>query len=94
MSKTDCTASGQKKSAPVCLLLFVGFIIGFCVGFGAHDTIHKNLSRAIFGAMPVASEPAVLDYSGTTQIEEHMIEGVVTEEGRTEDEAAQEDGDE
>ena len=44
---STCSASGQSKCTPACLLLFVGFIIGFSVGYGTHDIVYKALSQAI-----------------------------------------------
>ena len=53
----SCSASAQKKCAPVCLLLFVGFIFGFSAGFVSHDAIYKTLSRAMYGSKQLVSEP-------------------------------------
>ena len=54
---SSCSASGQTKCAPVGLLLFVGFILGFSVGFGTHDIIYTSLSKAMYGGGSVMSEP-------------------------------------
>jgi len=54
---TSCSASAQKKCAPVCLLLFVGFVFGFSVGFASHDAIYKTLSKVMYGSKQLVSEP-------------------------------------
>ena len=53
----SCSAAGQAKCAPIGLLLFVGFIFGFSVGFGTHDIIFKTLSKAMYSNKSVMSEP-------------------------------------
>ena len=72
MSKNEsnssvCPASGK---TPVCLLLFVGFVIGFSVGYALQDTIHKSLSGAMVGDQSAMSEPIKRDHGTTTQPEE------------------------
>ena len=54
---SSCSAAGQKKCTPVCLLLFVGFIFGFSVGFASHDVIYKTLSKAMYGNKQLVSPP-------------------------------------
>ena len=56
-SNPSCSASGQAKCAPVGLLLFVGFIFGFSVGFGTHDIVYGTLSKAMYGGQSAVSAP-------------------------------------
>lgn len=54
---SSCSASTKNKCAPVGLLLFVGFIFGFSIGFASHDAIYKALSKAMYGSKQLVSEP-------------------------------------
>ena len=80
-TNSSCSASGQAKCAPIGLLLFVGFIFGFSVGFGTHDVIYKTLSKAMYSSNPVVSEPI----TGLTETDEGT-----TEEGESTGEPAPE----
>ena len=87
MSKTEnanssCAASGQAKCAPIGLLLFVGFIFGFSVGFGTHDVIYTNLSSAMSGGKTIMSEPINKEHTGGGK-GHTMTEG--TDESQTEE---------
>ena len=54
---SSCSASGQIKCVPVCLLLLVGFIFGFSAGFGTHDFVHVTISKAMYGNKSLVSGP-------------------------------------
>ena len=80
-ANSSCSASGQAKCAPVGLLLFVGFIFGFSVGFGTHDFIYKTLSKAMYSNNAIMSEP----------IEGFSIDKQGDEEGEPTNETSQEE---
>ena len=93
-----CSMSGQTKGAPICLLLFVGFIFGFSAGYGTHDIIYKTLSKAIYGSQsvrletaPIRKDPAVKQ---TTEMSDNANEVLQANEALQEEEMNPEENEE
>ena len=82
-NSSSCPAFGK---TPVCLLLFVGFVIGFSTGYALRDTVHKSLSGAMMGGQSAMSEPIKRDHGVMTPSED-----AETGPGGMTDVAAQED---
>ena len=88
---SSCSAAGQKKCTPACLLLFVGFIFGFSVGFASHDVIYKTLSKAMYGNKQLVSDPIPGKHTFTPDGEPVMEDGTTDVEAPQEEEAKPEE---
>jgi hypothetical protein len=45
----DFISVSDQKCPSICLLLFVGFIIGYSVGFATHNSVYKTFSNVMDG---------------------------------------------
>jgi hypothetical protein len=51
----DFSSASDQKCPLICLLLFVGFIIGYSVGFATHDSVYNTFSKVMNGnGIPVS----------------------------------------